>query len=156
MSRKNSSVVEMLTKAYQMEIETVCNYVANSVMLDGIDAMEVKRSLGEDVKEELDHARRLAARIKQLSGKVPGSKGLAFDQITLQPPEDTCDIASVIAGVVAAEQAAVDHYSALIQVAQDNDPVTADLATQILAEEYDHLTLFTGFQKAIESRHQYA
>ncbi|MCA9222839.1 MAG: hypothetical protein KDA71_21115, partial [Planctomycetales bacterium] len=44
-----SELVKMLQKAYRMEVETVANYLANSVHLDGVRAEEVKRSLAEDV-----------------------------------------------------------------------------------------------------------
>jgi bacterioferritin len=60
------SVVEMLTKAYWMEIETVISYLAASVNLDGVRAQEIKQSLEEDVEEELGHAHRFARRIKEL------------------------------------------------------------------------------------------
>ena len=38
-------VVELLAKAYWMEIETVMSYIAASVNLDGVRAQEVKQSL---------------------------------------------------------------------------------------------------------------
>ena len=49
-------VVELLTKAYWMEIETVMSYLAASVNLDGVRAQEIRESLAEDVEEELGHA----------------------------------------------------------------------------------------------------
>ena len=66
------SVVELLTKAYWMEIETVMSYIAASVNLDGVRAQEIKESLAEDIKEELGHAQLFAERIKELYGVVPG------------------------------------------------------------------------------------
>ena len=41
-------LVEMLTKAYWMEIETVMSYVTNSVNPDGVRASEIKASLAEE------------------------------------------------------------------------------------------------------------
>jgi rubrerythrin len=41
-------IVEMLTKAYWMEIETVMSYLANSVNPDGVRAREIIKSLRED------------------------------------------------------------------------------------------------------------
>jgi len=70
-------VVELLTKAYWMEMETVMSYIAASVNLDGVRAQEIKESLAEDIEEELGHARRFAARIKELYGVVPGSEAFA-------------------------------------------------------------------------------
>jgi hypothetical protein len=56
-----------------MELETVINYVTNSVNPDGVRAQEIKESLEEDIQEELDHARQFASRIKELYGVVPGT-----------------------------------------------------------------------------------
>ena len=73
---KNKIIVTLLQAAYAAELETVANYLANSVWLDGLRAEEVKESLDEDVAEELGHAKRLARRIKQLGAHPPGSLDL--------------------------------------------------------------------------------
>ena len=53
-----ADVVAGLTKAYWMEIETVQNYIANSVNLDGVRAEQVKTALGADVAVQVDgHSR---------------------------------------------------------------------------------------------------
>ena len=56
-----------------MEIETVMNYITNSVNPDGVRAQEIIESL-QDVQEELGHAQQFATRIKELYGVVPGSR----------------------------------------------------------------------------------
>ena len=38
-------IVELLTKAYWMEMETVMNYITNSVNPDGVRAQEIIESL---------------------------------------------------------------------------------------------------------------
>ena len=40
--QKREQIIQMLTRAYWMEIETVMNYIANSVNLDGVRAEEIK------------------------------------------------------------------------------------------------------------------
>ncbi len=74
-SDSKQHTVQLLQKAYRMEVETVMNYLANSVYLDGMQAEEVKRALSADVTEELGHARRLAQRLKQIGGRIPGFFG---------------------------------------------------------------------------------
>ena len=151
-SSTDTQLVEMLQTAYRMEIETVANYLANSVHLDGVRAAEVKRSLSEDVGEELGHAKRLAGRIKELGGRIPGSLELRFDQESLRPPQKTTDVKSVIEGVLEAEWSAIAHYRDIIQQAQDSgDPVTADLATQLMADEEGHRSLFEGFLAGLDA-----
>lgn len=144
-SKSHNQIVNLLQTAFRMEIETVANYLANSVHLDGVRAEEVKRSLHEDITEELGHAQRLANRIKQLDGRIPGSLELQFDQESLRPPQDTTDVMSVVQGVVEAEKSAIAHYREIIQAAEGTDPVTVDLVTQIMADEEEHRTLFEGF-----------
>ena len=77
----------MLQKAYCMELETVMNYLANSINLDGVRAEEIKKSLAADITEEIGHAQQLGNRIKQLGGQVPGSASVKIGS-QQQPPAD--------------------------------------------------------------------
>jgi bacterioferritin len=52
-AHSKEQVLELLSTAYSMEIETVLNYLANSVNLDGVRAEEIKKSLAADVTEEM-------------------------------------------------------------------------------------------------------
>ena len=147
---KRNEIIGLLTQAYWMELETVQNYIANSVNLDGVRAEEIKKSLAADVTEELTHAQQFARRIKELYGRVPGSFDFKASQKSLQPPADTTDVAAVIRGVIEAEQGAIDHYVTLINACEGVDPVTADMVTTILADEEGHLRMFEGFLKEYE------
>ena len=53
---KREQLVEMLKKAYWMEIETVMSYIANTINPDGVRAREVVENLEQDIQEELGHA----------------------------------------------------------------------------------------------------
>ena len=144
----HKDVIAGLIKAYWMEIETVQNYIANSINLDGVRAEEIKTSLGEDVAEEITHAQNFARRIKELDGRVPGSAAFRSEQSYLQPPDDSTDVVSVIKGVIAAEEGAMEHYRGLIKLAESvDDYVTADLVTTVLADEEAHRRQFLGFLK---------
>ncbi len=148
---RNADLTAGLIKAYWMEIETVQNYIANSVNLDGVRAEEIKSSLADDVAEELNHARQFAKRIKELDGEVPGSMKFRPTQESLQPPMDSTDVVKVIHGVVAAEEGAISHYKSLIKLAESvDDYVTADLLTSVLAGEEGHRRQFVGFLKEYE------
>jgi bacterioferritin len=138
-------VVELLKKAYWMEIETVMSYIANSVNPDGIRAQEIRESLETDIQEELGHAQQFAARIKELWGVVPGSLDFNAEQSFLQPPDEQTDIVHVIKGVIDAEQGAIEHYSQIIEVTDGVDPVTQDMVIAILHDEQGHKRLFEGF-----------
>ncbi|AXG06008.1 rubrerythrin [Haloplanus rubicundus] len=141
-------VVELLRKAYGDEIETVMNYQTNAIVLDGVRAEEIKESLQQDIQEELGHAEQLGQRLKQLDARPPGSADFVARQDSLQPPEDSTDVLSVIRGVLDAEEDAIETYRALIDAAEEaDDPVTEDLAVTILADEEAHRTEFRGFEK---------
>ena len=147
---KRKVIVELLTRAYWMEIETVQNYIAASVNLDGVRAEEIKKSLAADITAEIGHAQEFAARIKELYGFVPGSMQFKAEQKALQPSQDTTDVVHVIKGVIEAEQGAIDHYMKTIRACEGVDFVTADMVTTILKDEEGHLREFEGFLKEYE------
>lgn len=149
-SETRERVVELLTKAYWMEIETVMSYLSASTNLDGVRAQEIKQSLAEDIEEELGHARQFAARIKELYGVVPGSEAFRAEQSFLQPPEHQTDTVHVIRGVIAAETGAIEHYTQMIEETDGVDPVTQDMVTAILRDEQGHRRLFEGFLREYE------
>jgi bacterioferritin len=151
-NEQRAEVIEMLTKAYWMEIETVMSYIANSTNPDGILAQQVVASLRTDIQEELGHAQQFAARIKELYGVVPGSLAFTAEQDYLQPPDAPTDIVHVIRGVIEAESGAIDYYNRIIEATEESDPVTNDMVIAILADEEGHLRLFEGFLREYEAQ----
>jgi bacterioferritin len=145
MQAEREQLIEMLTKAYWMEVETVMSYLANSINPDGVRAQEIIESLEEDVQEELGHARRFGERIKELYGVVPGSLDFNAEQSYLQPPDEQTDIVHVIKGVIEAETGAIDHYNRIVEFCDDKDLVTQDMVIDILHDEEGHRRLFEGF-----------
>lgn len=147
---KNQAIVQELIKSYFMELETVVNYIANSVNLDGVRAEEIKKSLSADVTEELNHATQLANRIKTIDGVIPGSMEFKPGQDSLQPPADTTDVVAVIKGVIDAEEAAIAQYEKIIRLCDGFDFVTQDMCITLLADEQQHRREFVGFLKEYE------
>ena len=142
-----NDIITELTNAYWSELETVMNYLSNSVNLDGVRAEEIKKSLAADVTEELGHAQMLAKRIKELGGIIPGSMEFKREQRSLQTGKDTTDVAFVIKGVLEAENSAIAQYKKLIKMCEGEDYVTQDLCIDILSDEEAHRSLFNGFSK---------
>jgi bacterioferritin len=138
--------IALLLESYSMELETVMNYLANSVNLDGVRAEEIKKSLGADVPGEIAHAQQLANRIKQLGGHIPGSAALKMGG-QIQPVADTTDVVGVIKSVIAAEETACAQYKKIIKAVEGEDYVTQDLCIRLLADEEEHLVQFKGFLK---------
>ncbi len=140
-------IIESLRQAYNMELETVINYLANSVHIDGVRADFIKQALTADIQGELTHATQLGNRIKQLGGSIPGSLELKMSQRSMQPPQDTTDVLAVIRGVLKAEEEAIEHYRSLIKLTEGDDYVTQDLAITIMADEEGHRQHFEGYLK---------
>ena len=144
---KNQNIIKELCTAYAMELETVQNYIAASVNLDGVRSEVIKKALAADVMTEVQHAQQLAARIKTIGGLVPGSLDLPRDQNALQPRKDTTDVVAIIRGVIAAEESAIAQYNKIIKLCEGVDYVTQDMAIGILGGEEDHRREFIGFLK---------
>lgn len=149
-ANKTQAIVTELIKAYWMELETVINYLANSINLDGVRAEEIKKSLAADVTEEMLHATQLGNRIKTIDGVIPGSQQFSAVQSTLQPPAASTDVVTVIKGVIDAEEAAIEQYEKIIRLCDGYDFVTQDLCITLLADEQQHRREFIGFLKEYE------
>jgi bacterioferritin len=141
----NRDIVRELCVAYAMELETVQNYIANSVHLDGVRSDVIKKALAADVTTEVMHAQQLAQRIKTIGGRVPGSLDNECNQTYLQPPKDPTDVTAVIKGVIRAEEGAMAQYNKIIRLCEGRDYVTQDQVIQILGSEEDHRREFVGF-----------
>lgn len=144
-TEKREEIVQLLTKAYWMELETVMSYLANSINPDGVRAQEIIEALRQDIQEELGHATQFGQRIKELYGVVPGTLAFSAEQDFLQPPSHQTDIVHVIKGVIEAETGAIEHYNRIIEATDGVDWVTQDMVITILRDEEGHRRLFEGF-----------
>ena len=148
---KREEILELLAKAYWMEIESVMNYITNSTNPDGVRAREITEALQQDIQDELGHAQLFARRIKELYGVVPGSMAFKPEQRGLQPPEQQTDIVHVIRGVIQAERGAIEHYNKLIQACDGVDWATQDMVIDVLRDEQGHMRMFEGFLREYEA-----
>jgi bacterioferritin len=131
-----SALVRKLTEAYWAEVETAATYATSSTNRDGIRAPRIAQRLRETITSSLDHAQRLANRIKQLHGPVPGSDDFSARQLALRPPAEPHDNALVLEGLVEAETAAIARYHGVVAVASEAaDWVTQDLAVELIREK---------------------
>lgn len=154
MSDKNDNkVVELLTKAYVDEVETIANYLAHGVRLDTFDGHDVAEELIADVQEEEQHAQMLGERLKVLDEVPPTSldNSMEFSQEDLNGIEDTTDVLAVVDGVISAERDACETYRQLVKEAREVDDYgTASLAEELLRDEEEHLEEFLSIRKEFE------
>jgi bacterioferritin len=149
-AQKRDKIVALLKQAYFAELETVMNYVTNSINPDGVRAQEIIEALEEDIGEELEHAQQFGKRIKELYGVVPGSGEFKASQRGLQPPSKQTDVVHVIKGVIEAETRAIELYTRIVEETDRVDPVTNDMVIGILRDEQGHRRLFEGFLREYE------
>jgi bacterioferritin len=142
---KTKEIIAELKRSYAIELETIQNYLANSIGLEGADAEVIRESLEEQIPLKLKHARRLAKRINVLGGRLPGSLELPRDQKLLQPPSDNADVTAVIRGVISANEACIGQYQKIINLTEGHDYVTQDMVIDLLSDEREHRRLFLSF-----------
>jgi bacterioferritin len=149
----DQKVIDLLTKAYVDEVETISNYLAHGVRLDTFDGHDVAEELLADVSEEQQHAQMLGERLKVLKEVPPTSldDDMEFTQQDLNGIDDTTDVLSVIDGVISAERDACDTYRKLVKAARDVDDYgTASLAEDLLRDEEEHLEEFLSIRKEFD------
>jgi bacterioferritin len=142
---KTREIVTELKRSYAIELETMQNYLANSIDLEGANADPIKKSFEDEVALKLKHARRLARRINVLGGRLPGSLELSRDQKSLQPPLHNTDALAVIQGVISANEASISQYQKIIQLTEGLDYVTQDMVIDLLSDEREVRRLFLSF-----------
>lgn len=137
-----SKIIEMLKTAYAAEVQTVEDYLATSVWLDGPCAGQVAESLDIYIPLKLVRAKKIAHRLKQLGVKSPATFHSAQK---IAPPPDETDPLPVVEGVLEAQRQAIARYEKLIEACDSKDFTTHDLAIEILADEERQRALFEGF-----------
>jgi len=142
---RTKEIVAELKRSYAIELETMQNYLANSIDLEGANADPIKKSLEDEVALKLKHARRLAKRINVLGGRLPGSLELSRDQNSLQPPLENTDALAVIQGVISANDASISQYQKIIQLTEGLDYVTQDMVIDLLSDEREVRRVFQSF-----------
>jgi bacterioferritin len=140
-----SALVRKLTEAYWAELETAAAYLASSTNRGGMSGGRVARRVRDAITSNLDHAQRLAVRIKQLHGLVPGPDDFWVRELALGPPAEPHDDASVLEGAIEAATAGVARYQGIVAAAPEaSDWVTRDLAVQLIRDKENHRASLQG------------
>jgi bacterioferritin len=142
---KAKGIIAELKRSYANELETIQNYLAHSIDLEGTGAELIRKTLEEEITLKLRHARRLAKRINILGGRVPGSLELPRGQYSLQPQLDNTDVMALIRGVISANEATISQYEKIINLTEGLDYVTQDMVIDLLSDEREHRRLFLSF-----------
>jgi ferritin-like protein len=137
----DAKILEMLKAAYAAQVETLENYLATSVWLDGAGSRMTAEALDGYITQKLVSAKKIARRLKELGATSPALFHIDPTQRILQPPEDTEPMA-VVYGILEAERHTIIILEKLMAICEQKDVTTEDLAVEILAAEERHRAYF--------------
>lgn len=138
------AIVERLLSAYADEWIAGYYYMLTAELVQGPLSGVVSEEFRKEAVEEITkHARAIAERLASLGAEPPRSFRELWRLSSCKYPEipsDPFDIDGFIVAAVKAESCAVKAYRELYDLAHGRDPVTEELAEELLADEVRHRT----------------
>lgn len=134
-----SKLIELLNRAFADEWLAYYQYWIGAKVVKGPMKEAVIAELIQHAADELRHAEMLTGRIIQLGG-TPILKPEDWYKMTncgYDAPEDPF-VRPVLEQNVKGERCAIDTYKRLLEITKDKDPVTYNIALQILQDEVEH------------------
>ncbi|MDX9702325.1 MAG: ferritin-like domain-containing protein [Candidatus Auribacterota bacterium] len=134
-----SQLIETLNKAFADEWLAYYQYWLGAKVAVGIPREAVVAELIQHATDELRHADMLAERIIQLGGTPLMTPKIWYDYTNCgyDAPENP-DLRVLLDQNIKGEQCAISVYKKIIDFTKDKDPVTYDIALQILEDELEH------------------
>lgn len=132
-------VLELLNKAYAEEWLAYYQYWIGAKVVQGPMKDAVIAELMQHAADELRHADMVSNRIIQLGGTPLTSPKQWFDWASCDydAPDDPF-VRMILEQNISGEQCAINTYNNIIQEIGLKDPVTYNLAVQILQDEVTH------------------
>ena len=130
-----NEVIKDLNSAYADEWLAHYQYFLYAQVIEGIDAETLKTKLEEQSNDELNHAKELISRIRELGGDPTTN---VMDVSTCgfsEPPEDTSDLVSIVELVLKGERCAIEKYNNLAKKYHMKDLVTHEIFEELLEDE---------------------
>lgn len=131
------TVLRLLDEALATELLCSLRYRRHYFMASGIHAQAVAQEFLEHSIEELAHADRIARRIVQLGGEPDFSP----DSLSRRSHAEYVagkTLLEMIHEDLVAERVAIQSYGEIVRYIGDDDPVTHQMFTEILAVEETH------------------
>jgi bacterioferritin len=132
-------LLNLLNKALSDEWLAYYQYWVGAKVVKGPMKEAVIAELDQHSADELKHAGMLVARIIQLGG-TPVLKPEDWYKMTncgYDAPKDPF-VKPVLEQNIKGERCAIDVYSSLVEKTKDKDPITYNIALQILQDEVEH------------------
>jgi bacterioferritin len=132
-------LIKLLNKAFADEWLAYYQYWIGAKIAKGPMRDAVVAELTEHAADELRHAEMLILRILQLGG-TPLLKPEDWYEMTncgYEAPEDP-SVNALLAQNIKGEQCAIGVYQKLLDITKDKDPITHQIAFEILRDEVEH------------------
>lgn len=132
-------LLTMLNKALADEWLAHYQYWVGSKVVAGPMKDAVAAELVQHATEEMAHAELLTTRIIQLGGTpiLTPDKWLKLTNCTYEAPDDPF-VQTVLEQNIRGEQCAISVYDKMMKVTKEADPVTYNIALQIIEQEVEH------------------
>lgn len=133
------NLVEILNKALADEWLAYYQYWIGAKVVKGPMKGAVIEELVEHAEDELRHADMLVERILQLGG-TPLLKPEDWYKHTncgYEVPEDPF-VKTILDQNIAGEQCAIETYNKILEITEGKDPVTYQMALEIMTDEVEH------------------
>ena len=144
-------LLNLLNKAFADEWLAYYQYWLGAKVAKGPMKEAVMAELVEHATDELRHADMIANRILQLGG-MPVMTPQDWYKMTncgYDAPEDP-EVMTLVKQNIKGEQCAIGVYKAMMEVTKDADPVTYNMALQILQDEVEHEEDLEALQEDID------
>ena len=132
-------VLDLLTRAFSDEWLAYYQYWLGSKIAKGPMKEAVIAELLQHATDELRHADMVALRIVQLGGTPVTSPKGWYDKTNCgyEAPDDPY-VSVLLEQNIKGEQCAISVYNKMLAETQNDDPVTYNMALQILQDEGEH------------------
>lgn len=132
-------LIDLLNRAYADEWLAYYQYWVGTKIVKGPMKEAVITELSEHAGDELRHAGMLADRIIQLGGKplIRPEEWYEFTNCGYEAPDDPL-VKEILRQNIKGEQCAILVYKKLVDLTMGKDPITYNIALQILQDEVEH------------------
>jgi bacterioferritin len=149
---KADHILELLNKALADEWLAYYQYWVGAKVVVGPMKGEVEGELIEHANDELRHADMLVERILQLGGTpiIDPKEWYKKTNCGYDAPSDP-NVYKILDQNIKGEQCAIDVYSKLLKETVQIDPVTYQIAVEILRDEEEHEEDLEGIVEDLEN-----
>lgn len=138
-------VLTILNRDLANEMNTMLMYVADSLLVKGTDAGDIKEVAGKFAKQDFKHVHKLAERIVELEGTPQLLPAEVLNNASIEPKMHRHhDTAPMLKDALESEMQSVIEYKNQIQNIAFQDPATRLLLEEILSEKEHQATEIRG------------